>query len=191
VHVLLIISAVGALDRLIVAVGRRRGWTRPVAWLGPALTVSAAALFAAVLLPGFSSGSVGTARVYEALGARMAAIGEPFRADEPVIHDFTVWLAETQRIPVLALPRESAADVLDLAAAFPGTRLVVVTEPQGDRWSGVLEDGSEARACFEWLDLGEPDDPAQAAALEGVEVYRIVCPAPSVHRDPRTSGPSP
>ncbi len=34
IHVLLIISALGALDAGLARLGRRLGWTRPVAWLG-------------------------------------------------------------------------------------------------------------------------------------------------------------
>src|SRR6185436_15548069 len=44
-HVLLIVSALLGLDAFIAWVGVRRGWTRPVAWLGAALTVSASLLF--------------------------------------------------------------------------------------------------------------------------------------------------
>ena len=45
VHVLLIVSGLLALDRVIVRAGAWRGWTKPVAWLAPTLTVSAAILF--------------------------------------------------------------------------------------------------------------------------------------------------
>ena len=46
----------------------------------------------------------------------MAAIGHPLDATAgPVITNFPIWLAETQRIPSLALPDEPPRDVLDLA----------------------------------------------------------------------------
>src|SRR6185369_9207182 len=51
IHVLLVISALLVLDALIVWVGRRRGWTRPVAWLGPAFAIAGCLLFSAVILP--------------------------------------------------------------------------------------------------------------------------------------------
>ena len=47
----LIVAALVGADALIAAVGRRRGWTRPVAWLGPVLTVGAATLMTVVLVP--------------------------------------------------------------------------------------------------------------------------------------------
>ncbi len=59
VHVLLLISALGGLDALIAAVGRRLGWTRPVAWLGPLLGVAGSLLFTVALLPGFGAGARG------------------------------------------------------------------------------------------------------------------------------------
>ena len=41
VHVLLIVSALGALDAGLARLGHRLGWTRPVAWLGALLAVFA------------------------------------------------------------------------------------------------------------------------------------------------------
>ena len=49
IHVLLIVSALLALDGLIARVGSIRGWTRPVAWLGPTLTIASGILFSAGL----------------------------------------------------------------------------------------------------------------------------------------------
>ena len=39
VHVLIIVSALGALDAGLARLGRRMGWTRPIAWLGAVLAV--------------------------------------------------------------------------------------------------------------------------------------------------------
>ena len=51
----------------------------------------------------------------------MAAAGHPLDASAgPVITNFPIWLAETQRIPALALPNEPPTDVLDLARSFDG-----------------------------------------------------------------------
>ena len=55
--VLLIISALGALDAGLAALGRRMGWTRPIAWLGPLLAVFGSALFSVALLPAFGAGA--------------------------------------------------------------------------------------------------------------------------------------
>ena len=49
IHVLLIVSALLALDALIVRAGAWRGWTRPVAWLAPTLTIASAILFSVAL----------------------------------------------------------------------------------------------------------------------------------------------
>src|SRR4029079_14277235 len=50
IHVLLVISALLVLDAVIGWVGRRRGWTRPVAWLGPAFAIAGCLLFSGVVL---------------------------------------------------------------------------------------------------------------------------------------------
>lgn len=175
VQVLLVISALLALDGAIARFGARRGWTRPVAWLGPALGVFASLLFSAALLPSFASGSRTTATFYDQLGARMAAIGRPLDAGAgPVITDFPIWMAESERIPSLALPNETPMDVLDLAAAFPGTRLLIVTGERG-QWPAILDSGLRGAACFRELDLG-PGPADEPDPLAGTRVFQIVCP---------------
>jgi hypothetical protein len=176
IHVLLVVCAVAALDVLIAAVGRRRGWTRPVAWLGPALTVSGALLFGAVLLPTFGRGSRDTADRYRALEERMSAIGMPLLTIGPVITDYPIWLSMTSGAPALALPDESPRDVLDLAAAFPGTRTLVIHGGQHQRWPAILNSGAPGAECFEEVDIGRPADPRLASALAGTRVFLVVCP---------------
>lgn len=174
-HVLLVISALLGLDALIARVGVYRGWTRPVAWLGATLGVAGSLLFTAVLLPSFGDGSRNTAAMYEELGRRMAAIGEPLDLGaRPVISNFPIWLAETQGVPGLALPNEPPSDVLDLARRFDA-RLVVLAAAQHGQWPTVLNDGSADAACFRELDLGE--GPAgRADPLADVTVFEVVCP---------------
>ena len=77
VHVLLVIAALVGLDRLIAAVGRRRAWTNPVAWLAPALTVSGAVLFTAVLFPSFGGNSRVIEARYRALTTQLQTAGMP------------------------------------------------------------------------------------------------------------------
>ena len=176
VHVLVVLSGLLALDAVIVWVGKQRGWTRPVAWLGPALGVFGAALFSVALLPGFGAGSNETARLYDELGRRAAAVGHPLDATAgPVISNYPIWLAETQRIPTLALPNEPPEDVLDLARSFPGTRLVILVDAQGPHWPADLTNGSAGAECFRQIDLG-PGPTGEADPLSSTQLYEIVCP---------------
>jgi hypothetical protein len=179
VHVLLIVVCLVGLDAGIARLGRARGWTRPVAWLGPALTVFGSAVLCAALLPAFGRGSVETRDRFLALETAMAEVGLPLGAGEgPIITDFPIWLADTTGNPSLALPEEPPADVLDLARAFPGTRAVVVLDdPDADRlWPDVLAEGGPGSECFAEVPLPEPADPALSDALEGTRVFRIGCP---------------
>ncbi len=176
VHVLLIISALLALDAGIARLGGRLGWTRPVAWLGAVLGIFSGALFSLALLPSFGDGSRGTALLYEELGRRMASAGHPLDASAgPVISNFPIWMAETQGVEGLALPDEPPSDVLDLARSFPGTHLLVLIAPQSEHWPRDLASGAAGAECFRPIDLGPPttggDDP-----LETTSAFEIVCP---------------
>ncbi len=177
VHVLVIVSALLALDGLIARVGVWRGWTRPVAWLGPTLTVASALLFS-VALTGYASQASEVARRYELLGQRMAAIGRPLDATAgPVVTDFPIWLGEAKRIPTLALPDESPADVADLAAHFSGTRYLIMSADDHGAWPAILATSAPGAACFHELDLGPaPTDPADARAIGQTRVFQIGCP---------------
>ncbi len=177
VHVLLVLSALLLLDAGFARLSRRLGWTRQVAWLGALLGIASGLLFSAALLPGFGAGSRATAAMYEELGTRMAAAGRPLDATAgPVISNFPIWMAETQRIPALALPDEPPRDVLDLSDAFPGTRYLVLVDPDGSHWPRDLEDRMPGSECFTPIALspftGSGDDP-----LAEVTVYEIDCQA--------------
>jgi hypothetical protein len=176
VQVLLVISALLALDAGIARLGARLGWTRPVAWLGPALGIFGSLLFSAALIPAFGAGSRDTAEQYAELGRRMAAAGHPLDGSAgPVITDFPIWLAETAKVDALALPDETPADVLDLAAAFPGTRLVIVMGSEHGSWPAVLDGPDAAAACFREIDLG-PGPASGPDPLEDSRAFEIVCP---------------
>jgi hypothetical protein len=147
-----------------------------VAWLGPALGVFSSALFSAVLLPSFGAGSVQTARLYDELGNRMAAIGHPLDASAgPVITNFPIWLAESQRIPTLALPNEPPADVVDLAETFPGTHLLILVHPESMHWPGDLAANLPMSECFKQLDLG-PGPIDGTDPLADTLAFEIDCP---------------
>ncbi|HSO28825.1 MAG TPA: hypothetical protein VLS28_02910, partial [Candidatus Sulfomarinibacteraceae bacterium] len=172
VQVLLLLSALLVLDRLIVAVGRRRGWTRPVAWLGPALAIAAGALFTAILLPSFGRDGEGVRSRYAALPAALAAAGVPLEAaGAPVITDFPIWLAEETGARALALPDEPPTSVLDLAGRFPGATLLVVDAANDGIWPEIAASDPIGRACLHPIELGESDP-----ALSGIAVFRIDCP---------------
>jgi hypothetical protein len=177
VHVLLVISAVLALDAGLARLGRRMVWTNPLAWLGTAVGLGSSLLFSFALLPTFGAGSHGTQDLYTELSARMAAIDRPLDATAgPVITNFPIWMAETQRIPSLALPDEPPDDVLDLARTFPGTHLLVLISPQGEHWPGDLATDLPSAACFRPVDLGAPISTASGEdLLKDVRVYDIVC----------------
>jgi hypothetical protein len=177
VQVLLVVSAMLALDAAVAWLGRRLGWTRPIAWLGPAMGVFGSVLFTFVFIPSFGAGSRATADLYAELGRRMEAAGHPLDAAAgPVITNFPIWLAEVTGADALALPEESPADVLDLAAAFPGTRLLIVMGDDHGRWPAVLDGSTDGVDCFRELDLGAPSSGLATDPLEDTRAFEIVCP---------------
>jgi hypothetical protein len=177
-QVLLVVSALLALDAAIAWVGARQGWTRPVAWLGPLLGVFGSLLFTVAILPSFGSGSQATANRYEALAAVMAGIGHPLDATAgPVITNFPIWMAETRRIPSLALPDEPPRDVLDLAndPRFKA-RLVVLLDAESRHWPADLDARVDGAECFRELDLGPTAGAGVPGPLGNARAFEIVCP---------------
>jgi hypothetical protein len=175
-QVLLVVSALLGLDATIAWVGARQGWTRPVAWLGALLGVFGSLLFTVAILPSFGSGSAATAARYEALAAAMADAGHPLDASAgPVITNFPIWMAETRRIPALALPDEPPRDVLDLASTFDA-RLVVLLDAESEHWPADLDARVDGAECFRELDLGPTAGADVAGPLEDVRAFEVVCP---------------
>ena len=177
VHVLLVLSGILALDAAGAWLGQRMHWERTVTWVGALGSVAVSLMFSAVLLPSYGQGSRDTARHFEELGARMAAIGHPLdRSAGPVISNFPIWMAETQRVDSLGLPDEPPADVLDLAAHFDGTKLLVLVGTAGSHWPADLRSGQPGADCFKPLDLGPYTGPGKDPLAE-TTVYAIDCPA--------------
>jgi len=177
-HVLLVISCLLATDAAIERLGRWRGWTKPVAWLGAALTVFGGLLFTVALLPSFGGGSRETRDQYVALEAQMAAAGVPLESLGAVITDFPIWLAEATRTPALGLPDEPPADVAELARFFGAGALVIQSTadaPHG-RWPAVLDTAAPGSECFQEVPLPRPSDPQLDRALGETRVFRFVCP---------------
>ena len=175
-QVLLVVSALLALDAAIARLGASLGWTRPVAWLGAVLGVFGSLLFSVALLPTFGAGSRGTADRYEALAAAMAEVGHPLDASAgPVISNFPIWLAETRRISALALPDEPPRDVLDLASTFDA-KLVVLVDAGSTHWPADLAAKVDGAECFRELDLHTALNGPANGALGDVRAFEIVCP---------------
>lgn len=173
VHVLLVVSAMAGLDMLVAWVAARRRWGRGSALLAPAAVILFAIPMLFLTITGIGVVSTEAERRYGALLDTSAAAGVPLEENAPVIADFPIWLAETARVPALALPQESAADVLDLARTFGAKLLVVSVEPAHGEWPAILEGGGGAADCF------TPVPEATVRALDGsdaIRVYRIACP---------------
>ena len=175
VHVLLIIGSLAALDAVIARLGTWRGWTNPVAWLGPLLTIGVSIMFSFQLLS-YAGQADQVGRRYAALQPALLASGiTNAELSGPVVTDFPIWYAEGTRHPALALPDESPADVLALARRF-GASLMVLSDEAHGQWPAVLDAGGPDAACFQEVILRLPDDPAAHSALAGTRAYRIRCP---------------
>jgi hypothetical protein len=176
IFVLLMMCAVVALDAFIAWIGRLRHWTRPVAWLGPAFAIAALAPLCFVTVSDIARQADDARTRYEELPAAMARAGVPLDGSHPVITDNPIWLAESARVPALALPEESPEAVLDLARHF-GAQLVVVRSPTDRDWPDILSRGGTAWSCFREVQLTDNsgEKPAEGSPLSIIHVYRIVC----------------
>ena len=148
-------------------------------WVGVVGGVAASVLFSVALLPSFGSGSRDTAARYAELGPRMTSAGHP--VDQPgvrLMSNFPIWVAETERVPTLALPDEPPADVMDLVSEFPGTRYLILTDPEGKHWPADLQAGMPGAECFSPIDLGSYTGPG-VDPLAKTTVYEIGCPGAS------------
>ena len=173
-HVLLVVSALLALDAAIERIGMLRGWTRPVAWLGATLTIFGSLVFMAALMPSFGGQSRAIANRYEALEQELASAGVSIPDQGPIITNFPIWLADATGARALALPTEPAADVLHLARQFGATLLVIHGEHV--QWPAVIDAGGPDAACFQEVTLGRPAVARLADALDGTRVFRFDCP---------------
>ena len=106
----------------------------------------------------------------------MAGAGHPLHGSAgPVITNFPIWLAETQRISALALPDEPPRDVLDLAATFDA-RLVILLDAHSLHWPADLDAGVDGAECFREIDLGTDPSTASLDPLGDARAFEIVCP---------------
>ncbi|HJW21385.1 MAG TPA: hypothetical protein VJ506_03040 [Candidatus Limnocylindrales bacterium] len=180
IHVLILISALLALDVVIDRLRRLRAWTRPVSWLGATLAVVASLLMTLVLLPGDASLGDDLAQRYAELPAALATAGAPLPTDgTPVITDFPIWLATETGTRAIALPDEVPADVLDLASRFNAKLLIVDANDEG-QWPEILDQEEPGSECFQLVPLQVSD----IGPLGSVVVFRITCYSPAVQGTP-------
>jgi hypothetical protein len=167
-HVLLVVSGLAALDAGLAWVGRRRAWTRPVAWLGPLFAGAGALLFVGLGIPVYGNNAVATEARYAALAGRFAALGDPLDPAVPVIANHPIWVAEANRVRALALPDEPVSSVLEIARTF-GARYVVLDGAHGT-WPARLATDPDSR-CLASVSL-----PGAGTEPDPFRVYRVACP---------------
>ena len=179
VQVLIVLSALLALDAGIARLGRRLGWTNPVAWLGPALGIFGSALFSVVLLSGFAGGARETAAQFAELERRMAAIGHPLDATRrPGPHQLPDLAGGDQPHPVTGTSRR-------VAVGRPGPRPRSRRSPgrAWSSWSAASMGGGRTsstptcrtrRASGSWTSV--PARRASADPLGDTRAFEIVCP---------------
>lgn len=168
--VLLLVAGLAGLDEGLAWVGRRRGWTRPVAWLAPLFAVFGALLFMVPGLVSYGGQARGTEAAYTEIGRRMAEAGVPLDERAPVIANHPIWLAEVHRVSALAIPDEPVASVVDLARTF-GAQLLVLDGDHGG-WPERLASDPDA-PCLEPVVLPPSKE---AAGDDAFRVYRVACP---------------
>ena len=175
-YVLLAISCLVALDALLVGVGKLRHWTRPVAWIGPGLAIAAIIPLCGVTVTTMARQADDVRTLYQALPAAMARAGLPLDTAGPIITNNPIWLAESARVPTLALPQESPDAVLALAHRF-GVKMLVIRE-DGNEWPAILVDGGPAALCFQEIPLSgnSGSKVGEGSPLAEIHVFRIVCP---------------
>ena len=167
--VLLLVAGLAGLDEGLAWVGRRRGWTRPVAWLAPLFAAFGALLFMVPGVIAYGGQARGTEAAYTDLGRRMAQAGVPLDGSSPVVANHPIWLAEVHRVSTLSLPDEPVASLLDLARTF-GAQLVVLDGSHGG-WPDRLASDLDA-ACLEPVAL----PPAAGVVTDDFRVFRVACP---------------
>ncbi|HEV8516193.1 MAG TPA: hypothetical protein VGQ47_00980 [Candidatus Limnocylindrales bacterium] len=165
------IAGVLSLDAVVDEARRRRGWPRSNAWLA-AFAAVIVTLPLGLLQIGLFGAQADVLEVrYAALRQGLEDLPEladaPRATDPPghraaVLSDHPIWLAETLRRPVLALPDEPPTDVWRLARSYD-VRLLVVIDRRG-RYPDVLLRGADG--CFTARE--EP-----RAAFAGAHVFAV------------------
>jgi hypothetical protein len=167
----LLVAALAGLDAGLAWVGRRRGWNRPVAWLGALFLAFGAVLFMVPGILAYGTLAADTQARYADALERLDAARPDADRTVPLIANHPMWVSEVGRRPALALPDETVADVVDLARAF-GAEVVLL---DGDHagWPARLATDPDA-ACLEEIAL--PPAPRGPAGAAPMRAFRVVCP---------------
>jgi hypothetical protein len=180
IQVLVVISAVVALDALLERLRAAMSWTNPVAWIGATAAVAGSALLGISLLAQDGRSARATGETYAQLPAALAAAGAPLPTDgSPVISDHPIWLATEDGVRAISLPDEFPADVLDLANRF-GVTMLIVDGRNGGQWPEILDQEEPGAECFQLVPLQVSDE----GPLGNVVVFRIICSGPAVQGTP-------
>jgi len=169
-HVLLLVATVAGLDAGLARVGRWRGWSRPVAWLGPTFAGLGAILFTTLGIPAYGSLAAGTEIGYADLLVRIERAGLSVDGSRPIIANHPMWVSEVGRLSTLALPDETPVDVVDLATTF-GAEIVIVDGEHGS-WPAILDEDRPGARCFVPVDLEPPGN----GRPDPFRVFRVDCP---------------
>jgi hypothetical protein len=123
--VALLVVAALATDRVVAAVGAWRGWDKQNAWLAPLVTLALALPVAGLEV--WLTGSFAADQAARESAAAAALAGQlPAQAGGPVIiSDEPIGFGLATGRPMLILPDEAPADVLQLARQF-GARAVLM-----------------------------------------------------------------
>lgn len=163
----LIVAALVAADAVVARIRAWRDWPRSNAWLAPAALVALTLPVAASLVIGASASALSSQALMAEMATRLPPVlaSAGVSAGSPLISDRPIWLSDALDWPVIALPAEEPAQLLDLAADF-GAQAVVVIERRGEFPAALRAPG--VSDCF-----GEVH--GQAADAPAVFVIQEAC----------------
>jgi hypothetical protein len=175
-QVLLGIGSLLALDAALVKIGRIRHWTRPVAWIGPALAICSLLPLCYLVVASMSRQSRETANRYEILATAMSDAGIPLDNSHPVVTDHPIALEYATGNRAVALPEESPDSVLALAQLFDA-RLVIVADAPDRPWPAIVESTNSQSKCFREVDLTDyyGMNVEDRSLMAGIHVFVIDC----------------
>ena len=158
-------------DAFVAAVVRWRNWPRTNSWLAPLAIIALTLPLTGLALFGASRQAEterrAIAQVADALPAVLAALAVGDAG--PLISDRPIWLSDATGRSAIALPDESPASILQLAAAFDAPA-VVLLEARG-RYPAALRE-LDAAACFTEMPVNTRDAPSATVFMIEPECIR-------------------